>query len=276
MGFPQNVAEKALISCQRACSICHKFCGTKIELHHIKPSSEGGADTYENCIPLCFDCHADVRAYDPKHPKGKKYTESELKRHRDAWYAKIEKGEVNFKHGKNGEASDFPNSKKFKIIPKINTFRPHAFLGDGRVDTRTHFTVDFDFINNRDEITILYRPDIVSFKPNCDLLSNKPAAIQFRHFPGRIDFWTFPYRFEKSSRDLMRCEIDVNITNNNLAYFSKKIDSLDAYEIEFHFTHEDMNASKTIEKHKICGTYDDFKEEVRNFWKGKNIFQTDI
>lgn len=38
---------------------------------------------------MCFDCHSDVRAYDPTHPKGRKYTESELIGHRDTWYAKI-------------------------------------------------------------------------------------------------------------------------------------------------------------------------------------------
>lgn len=61
-----------------------------MELHHIKPTAKGGADTYDNCIPLCFDCHADVKAYNPDHPKGRRYTESELRGHRDRWYKKIE------------------------------------------------------------------------------------------------------------------------------------------------------------------------------------------
>ena len=88
MSFPPLVAEKALVYCGRHCSICHKFCGTKIELHHIDAN---GDDTYENCIPLCFDCHAEVKTYNPKHPKGRKYTDSELKAHRDRWYEKVEK-----------------------------------------------------------------------------------------------------------------------------------------------------------------------------------------
>lgn len=87
MGFSSDVAERALASCGRCCSICHKFCGTKIELHHIQQVADGGDDTFDNCIPLCFDCHADVKAYNPKHPKGRQYTESELKRHRDLWYS---------------------------------------------------------------------------------------------------------------------------------------------------------------------------------------------
>lgn len=89
MAFPPNVAEKALLDCGKCCSICHKFCGFKIELHHIIQRSEGGEDSSENCIPLCLDCHAEVKAYDPKHPKGRKYTNTELIEHRNRWYEKV-------------------------------------------------------------------------------------------------------------------------------------------------------------------------------------------
>jgi hypothetical protein len=57
MAFPPEVAEQALLACARYCCLCHKFCGNKIETHHIV---QGGGDTFENCIPLCFDCHAEV------------------------------------------------------------------------------------------------------------------------------------------------------------------------------------------------------------------------
>ena len=89
MGFPPKVKEDALIACGRSCCICHRFCGLKIELHHIKWESNGGTNDFENAIPLCFDCHADMRSYDANHPKGTKYTEAELIRHRDAWYQKV-------------------------------------------------------------------------------------------------------------------------------------------------------------------------------------------
>ena len=86
MSFPEGVAARALVASGRCCCICHKFCGTKIELHHIKQHAYGGEDTFENCIPLCFDCHEDMGKADPKHPKGKHYTEAELIMHRDNWY----------------------------------------------------------------------------------------------------------------------------------------------------------------------------------------------
>jgi hypothetical protein len=104
MGFSKNIVEKVLLDSGRYCSLCHKFCGTKIELHHIKQKADGGEDSYENAIPLCFDCHAEVGAYNPKHPKGRKYTESELKSHRDKWYEKqcnsVQKIESNLQYRK--------------------------------------------------------------------------------------------------------------------------------------------------------------------------------
>lgn len=92
MSFPHSVSDAALSASGRCCCICHKFCGTKIELHHIKQVAYGGEDTFDNCIPLCFDCHADMGKADLKHNKGKRYTEAELRMHRDSWYNAIANG----------------------------------------------------------------------------------------------------------------------------------------------------------------------------------------
>lgn len=89
MSFPPAVAESALVACGRCCCLCHKFCGGKIELNHIEPEGHGGPNTFENCIPVCFDCHADIGHYNLDHPRGRKYTASELRGHRDSWYAKV-------------------------------------------------------------------------------------------------------------------------------------------------------------------------------------------
>lgn len=86
MAWPKEVKDEVLVRCGRHCCICHKFCGLKIELHHIILNSEGGEESLENCIPLCFDCHADQKSYDHKHPKGSKYSREELKGHRENWY----------------------------------------------------------------------------------------------------------------------------------------------------------------------------------------------
>ena len=92
MSFSEEIKTKAMIACGRCCCICHKFCGNNMEVHHIKARAEGGQDIYENAIPLCFDCHAEVRQYDPKHPKGIKFTGKELIMHRDEWYRKVKQG----------------------------------------------------------------------------------------------------------------------------------------------------------------------------------------
>ena len=91
MSFSEDIKIKAMVACGRRCCICHKFCGNNMEVHHIKARADGGEDVFENAIPLCFDCHAIVRQYDPRHPKGIKFTEKELIMHRDTWYNKIEK-----------------------------------------------------------------------------------------------------------------------------------------------------------------------------------------
>lgn len=83
MGFSANVRDEVLVRCGRHCCLCGKYAGLKIELHHIKQVADGGDDSADNCIPLCLDCHAEVKAYNPHHPKGRKFTERELKGHRD-------------------------------------------------------------------------------------------------------------------------------------------------------------------------------------------------
>lgn len=92
MAFGEDVKIKAMVACGRCCCICHKFCGNNMEVHHIKAQEKGGSNSFENAIPLCFDCHAIVCQYDPKHPKGIKFSEKELIQHRDAWYKSVQQG----------------------------------------------------------------------------------------------------------------------------------------------------------------------------------------
>jgi HNH endonuclease len=92
--WPPDVKEQAMVSCGRRCCLCHKYCGTNIECHHIVPESQGGASTSENAIPLCFDCHAEVEHYNVQHPKGTKFTPNELRKHQDRWYKAVETGSL--------------------------------------------------------------------------------------------------------------------------------------------------------------------------------------
>ena len=60
MAFPHDKVSELLAQCHRRCSICHRFCGVKMETDHILPQSEGGTDDVENAIPVCFECHAEI------------------------------------------------------------------------------------------------------------------------------------------------------------------------------------------------------------------------
>lgn len=89
MGFSEKVQAEALAACERRCCICHNFCGTKMALHHIVQSADGRDDSFDNCIPLCLNCHEDMGKPDPRHVTGKHYSERELKLHRDNWYESV-------------------------------------------------------------------------------------------------------------------------------------------------------------------------------------------
>jgi HNH endonuclease len=92
MGFSAETVEEVLVACGRCCCLCGRFCGTKIQTHHIVPEGQGGSHEFDNCIPLCLDCHAEVESYNPRHPIGRKFTPAELRKHRDRHYQRMGSG----------------------------------------------------------------------------------------------------------------------------------------------------------------------------------------
>lgn len=91
MPFHEKDKRALLIKSGRRCSLCWKYCGTKIEVAHIIPEVEGGSDDEDNGIPLCFDCHAEVGHYNPNHPRGNKFSPKELKEHRERLFQYVAK-----------------------------------------------------------------------------------------------------------------------------------------------------------------------------------------
>jgi hypothetical protein len=57
----------------------------KIETDHMVPAAEGGPDTIDNAIPVCFECHAEIHSYNDKHPRGRKFRPAELRGHKEQW-----------------------------------------------------------------------------------------------------------------------------------------------------------------------------------------------
>jgi len=94
MGFPHKIRQEALRLSARHCSICHRYKGIKMEVHHIIQEADGGENTLENAIPLCFDCHADAGHFNARHPKGTKYSIPELRKARDEWYKFVKENSI--------------------------------------------------------------------------------------------------------------------------------------------------------------------------------------
>jgi len=94
MGFSPKVKEDIFVASARHCCVCHRYCGVKVEVHHIVPQAQGGDDTFENAIALCFDCHCDAGHYFANHPKGSKFSPTELRKHKNNWFRIVEFNQI--------------------------------------------------------------------------------------------------------------------------------------------------------------------------------------
>jgi hypothetical protein len=94
MAFDNATRAKALVAAARHCCVCHRYKGVKVEVHHVVPEAEGGDDTLENAITLCFDCHADAGHYNTRHPRGSRFSQNELRRARSTWHATVLRGSL--------------------------------------------------------------------------------------------------------------------------------------------------------------------------------------
>ncbi len=92
MPFPAAIREEALVRSGRHCCVCHLHAGRDAVVHHIVQEADGGPNELENAIVLCSKCHGEAGHYNPRHPLGTKYSPSELRRHRDEWWAYRESG----------------------------------------------------------------------------------------------------------------------------------------------------------------------------------------
>ncbi|MCK4998812.1 MAG: hypothetical protein KAS23_04725, partial [Anaerohalosphaera sp.] len=42
-------------------------------------------DDIDNALPVCFECHSEIHCYNTDHPRGRKFTEKELRLHKEQW-----------------------------------------------------------------------------------------------------------------------------------------------------------------------------------------------
>lgn len=234
MAFDDTIRENALLACGRHCCICHRFCGIKMELHHIRLHSEEGEDSFENCIPLCFDCHSEMKSYDFKHPKGTKYTPSELQRHRDNWYKKIaETGKVNFSDSTNLDLATFKRLQT--LIPwdgGILFARNHNFDAAFDVDIMQQF---YQFLHECENPSFeFFDADLEGARTHL-----KEKILEFDSLAGVSTFrvgntvsmnavprdWEYdnPERYVKTVKSLNQAGSKVAEAYDNLIRFARKI-----------------------------------------------------
>ena len=80
--FHEEDKIKVLLWCDRHCCLCGKSTSVGIEIAHLDPKRSD----IDNAIPLCFDCHAAIGHYSEGHPRGRKYSITELSARRDQIY----------------------------------------------------------------------------------------------------------------------------------------------------------------------------------------------
>jgi hypothetical protein len=80
MGFMKKDVDKFLSDIGRRCCICGLL--HKVQIHHIVPKEQGGADDIDNAIALCPNCHNEVHASYASGQVTRIYSFQELRQHR--------------------------------------------------------------------------------------------------------------------------------------------------------------------------------------------------
>jgi hypothetical protein len=75
MAFLEPLKTEIRRQCDMRCCVCHAI---GVEIHHIVPENDGGADTAENATPLCPTCHETYGA----NPTKRKF----IREAKDSWY----------------------------------------------------------------------------------------------------------------------------------------------------------------------------------------------
>ena len=90
MAIPQELVDRMMVACGRRCCMCRRFKPIHLQVHHIDEKATGGSDEWDNLICLCFTCHTDVHS---KVPFARRFTQTELKGHRDSLLALVASGQ---------------------------------------------------------------------------------------------------------------------------------------------------------------------------------------
>ncbi len=127
MGFPKGVKTRILVAAARHCCVCHRYKGVGVEAHHIIQEADGGPNTYENAIALCFDCHAAAGHYNSRHPRGTKFSPEELRLARKTWLEMVEKNQIHLSAGNSDVLCRYYVCKNFDFLRNIASLKLSDF-----------------------------------------------------------------------------------------------------------------------------------------------------
>ena len=102
MGIDRELQDNILVKCNRRCAICRRLRSTKLQIHHIIERSKGGTDDFDNLLPICISCHHDVHS---KVPFAQRFSNAELKKHRDELYRLVAEGKLPAENNQNNGIS---------------------------------------------------------------------------------------------------------------------------------------------------------------------------
>lgn len=201
MAFSKNIKDEIFVLSARHCCVCHKSKGIKLEVHHIIPRQQGGLDIIENAICLCFDCHADAGHYFADHPKGSKFSPSELLKHKEAWFKIVKEHKIIPASG-NTASSKSKLNHKLKMQKKVmKELIDHEFVEKQNIDYFTYNTSHM-FISSK--VIIRSVDDIMypKFYPESDTgISGWFKVLIYNTYHNGIELWLDPGQGKKAIMD---------------------------------------------------------------------------
>jgi hypothetical protein len=195
MPFSKDVRTRALVASARHCCVCHKHRGIKVEVHHITPEALGGANSLENAITLCFDCHADVGHYNENHPRGSKFTPHELRLAREKWHKIVQENRIPEPSEPEALHCRYIIGKSFEFLSEVASSNMTHFPLEETLLVRTR---PLDFLR---ELTRRYanptRPEELSGEVFPDERSFVQARPDSKRIPDRLAGFEY-FRYERT------------------------------------------------------------------------------
>lgn len=128
-------------------------------------------------MPLCFDCHAEVGSYNARHPKGRKFSPSELKSHRDTWYQLLKEGKHLIKADPSQQPSVGQDGSESSRVGKFLRWCNDNKLISLVIIVGLVVIGISQFTDALDKIRVFFKPESPSIQPSQGMV-NSPNSMQ--------------------------------------------------------------------------------------------------